>query len=330
MKAFKNILFIADTEELGNLTEAVAHALALAKNNGGSLTIADVIEPTSKAATMVLEKVVAIPRLTAFKEEERRQELGDFIDHEALQAVDYPVKCQVATGTPYVEIIRMVIQNEYDLVIKVAHKSNIAGQLFGSTDLHLLRKCPCPVWLIKDEKPTAYTNVLAAVDVSRQGAEHTDINATILRLASSFAQVHDSELHIVQCWDLPSDNLLKRALDKFVPEDKQAWSQLTEKNFHHRINPLLSPYEIQKSQLNLHLKQGDPKEMIPYMAQKHHCDLIIMGTLHRAGVEGLIIGSTAESVLRQIKTSVLAVKPEGFQSPLQGSLSAPSSESTAA
>jgi hypothetical protein len=30
--------------------------------------------------------------------------------------------------------------------------------------MHLLRKCPCPVWLMKGEPSASYRTILAAVD----------------------------------------------------------------------------------------------------------------------------------------------------------------------
>ena len=41
-----------------------------------------------------------------------------------------------------------------------------------------------------------------------------------------------------------------------------------------------------------------------------------MGTVSRTGIAGLIIGNTAETILRSVRCSVLAVKPEGFVSPV--------------
>jgi hypothetical protein len=41
-----------------------------------------------------------------------------------------------------------------------------------------------------------------------------------------------------------------------------------------------------------------------------------MGTLARSGIPGYIIGNTAERVLVGVDRSVLAVKPEGFVSPV--------------
>jgi nucleotide-binding universal stress UspA family protein len=41
-----------------------------------------------------------------------------------------------------------------------------------------------------------------------------------------------------------------------------------------------------------------------------------MGTIGRVGIPGLIIGNTAEDVLRETRTPVLAVKPSDFVSPV--------------
>jgi nucleotide-binding universal stress UspA family protein len=43
---------------------------------------------------------------------------------------------------------------------------------------------------------------------------------------------------------------------------------------------------------------------------------LVMGTIARTGLSGMIIGNTAEQVLGLIQTSVIAVKPEGFESPV--------------
>ena len=49
----------------------------------------------------------------------------------------------------------------------------------------------------------------------------------------------------------------------------------------------------------------------------HGIDLVVMGTVGRSGISGMLIGNTAERVLRKLPCSVLAVKPEGFVSPVR-------------
>jgi nucleotide-binding universal stress UspA family protein len=45
-------------------------------------------------------------------------------------------------------------------------------------------------------------------------------------------------------------------------------------------------------------------------------DVLVMGTVARTGIPGFIIGNTAESVVQQLSCSLLALKPNGFISPV--------------
>ena len=51
-------------------------------------------------------------------------------------------------------------------------------------------------------------------------------------------------------------------------------------------------------------------------ARRHGMDIIVMGTVGRTGLPGLFIGNTAENVIDQVDCSLLAVRPEGFASPV--------------
>ena len=57
--------------------------------------------------------------------------------------------------------------------------------------------------------------------------------------------------------------------------------------------------------------------MLPELVARHRINLLVMGTVARDGVSGLIIGNTAETVLDVVRCSVLAVKPPGFVSPIR-------------
>ncbi len=56
--------------------------------------------------------------------------------------------------------------------------------------------------------------------------------------------------------------------------------------------------------------------VIPEFVNKNGVDLIVMGTVARAGAAGLMVGNTAERILNSIQCSVLALKPDGFISPI--------------
>jgi nucleotide-binding universal stress UspA family protein len=65
-----------------------------------------------------------------------------------------------------------------------------------------------------------------------------------------------------------------------------------------------------------HLPKGPAKKVIASMAAELRADLVVMGTVARTGISGLIIGNTAEAILDQLTCSVLAIKPPGFKTPV--------------
>lgn len=80
----------------------------------------------------------------------------------------------------------------------------------------------------------------------------------------------------------------------------------------------LSPYELTHLDDRVHLECDElgPGHAISELAKREGIDLIVMGTMARTGLTGALLGNTAEQVLDQIECSVLAVKPDGFISPV--------------
>ena len=61
----------------------------------------------------------------------------------------------------------------------------------------------------------------------------------------------------------------------------------------------------------------DPPDVaILEQIERHGIELLVMGTVARTGIPGFFTGNTAERLLPQIPCSVMAVKPEGFVSPV--------------
>lgn len=65
-----------------------------------------------------------------------------------------------------------------------------------------------------------------------------------------------------------------------------------------------------------YLVKGQPETTLVEIIEKKKPDIVVMGTVARTGIPGLLIGNTTENVLSRIKSSVLAVKPRGFRSPV--------------
>jgi universal stress protein E len=103
---------------------------------------------------------------------------------------------QVVSGTSFIELIRAVQLNGYDLLMKAARPpEGLAERLFGSTDMHILRKCPCPVWVDTPESAHPYRNIVVAADPTDQAS--ADLNRLIMDLASSLAERESAQLHVM-------------------------------------------------------------------------------------------------------------------------------------
>jgi universal stress protein E len=308
MHRFKNILFLADGP--ASQRQGLDRAVAVARTNQARLTVLDVTEEVS--ADWDPQRLYG-PKLTEALVERRLSEL------EALTApyedAGVTMYTQVLTGTPFVEVIRAVQRDGHDLLIKAPRAgSDLTAQALGSTDMHLLRKCPCPVWIDRPQSGHPYRTLLAAVDPTDPHAG--DLNRLILDLATALAARERAELQVVHVWRLHGEALLRGGWAGIDSADIEALLAGTEQGHREALDRVLAPYGMTAADPNVHLVKGEAATVIGAMAEDLGANLILMGTLGRTDVPGLFIGSTAEDVLRTTRTSVLALKPAGFASPV--------------
>lgn len=82
------------------------------------------------------------------------------------------------------------------------------------------------------------------------------------------------------------------------------------------LGTLLKPFDIDPSSPHVNLIKGAPGYVIPELVGKAQIELLVMGTVCRSGIPGVMIGNTAEQVLSDVDCSVLTLKPDGFKSPV--------------
>ncbi|EGF28714.1 universal stress protein [Rhodopirellula baltica] len=308
MNDFENILVYAGTEQPET---SVSKATELALANGARLTLMDVVKPIPRALGMLTD--VAQPKeLERLVAEDRRRRLLNI-------AADYSdtglsMDVVVAIGDPATEITRQVIHDDHDLLIKTADGFSAAGRLFGSVAKSLLRLCPCPVWLLKPDIHGEFDRVLVAIDVDSHDAAHTQLNRRMLELAYSIAQRDKAHLHVVAAWQLWMEESVRRHAGNDAVEDVR---HEHEGKVHRALDELLQTPYAEADDVHVHLRHGAPANAIRDVADEVEADLIVMGTVCRTGVAGFLIGNTAETVVADVTCSLLALKPEGFLSPVE-------------
>jgi universal stress protein E len=309
MKRFKNILFFADGSE--EMTPALQRAAQLAESNQARLTLVDVIEPVKTPAEITSRFNIELSELLKQYRKQVLEELSQSIGHD-----DNLVYIKVLSGLPFVEVIKYVQKGGYDLLIKMASApAGISEKLFGSVDLHLLRKCPCPVLIDRPSSSTRYQRILAAVDTRPSPTQGCD--DLIMQLAISLRERENAKLDIVHTWHLQYESTFRSGTFRLADIELQMLLKLEEERHQARLQALLEPYGIAIDDENVQLVKGKAAESINRVAEQNNSDIIVMGTLGRVGIPGLFIGNTAEEIIQTTKCSVLAVKPTGFISPVE-------------
>lgn len=313
MKRFKNILFYMNNEMGGRI--ALHRAFDLTNQNRGKLTVVSVVEELPRE---LLRLAAAIPvvELQHLATQQARERLESFVA--PLRERTAPLELEVLCGKPFIEIIRAVLRRPHDLVMLTAEgRRRLREMLFGRTSLHLMRKCPCPVWVIKPSRRPCIARILAAVDPDPLDIVRDGVNSTIMELATSLAVLEDSELHVVHARQDCNQTTLHGWQARVTEAQMDEWMAQSRGADQRRFDELLGKFDLKALKARLHLIEGEAGTVIPRLASKERIDLIIMGTVARVGLEGYFIGNTAETVLQRVNCSVLTVKPEGFVSPVR-------------
>ncbi len=317
MSNYRNILGVLDLS--GDVEEHCERILGLAQRYGARLTFA--IAPLDLPRAIGREGE-DLRRLARQEAQRRSRWLDDWL---ARHPGDPAPQRIALEGIPFLAIIHQVQSAGHDLVIKAAEDPDWSDRLFGSDDMHLLRKCPCPVWLNRPGRPQL-RRILLALKLREDGSEtararttREGLNRDLFEQARSLADSSASELHVVHAWEAPGESLMSGGFAA-VPQSKiRAYVELVAQEHARLFDDFLRgmPAGSGDKAAVRHLIKGGAPSVIPELVRQLRIDLVIMGTIGRSGVPGLLIGNTAEAILDQLRCSVLAIKPPGFVSPVR-------------
>ena len=325
MQRFKKILCVMEHGEASK--PALERAVALAENNQAELMVVDVI-PRLSAGIRMPDGGPVSRDLQAAMVGEHEARIAALVEP-YLQRLD--IQHKVLLGTSFLEVIRAVLRNGHDLVIKCPESPSWLDRFFSGDDMHLLRKCPCPVWLVKPRASKTYQRILAAVDVDdrytpKELDTHHRMNVQILEMASSLAISESAELHVVHAWESMSEmisgfvfssDMSSERLVANIEQERRQQQQLLDE----LLRKISTESESARGALDYlkprtHLLKGAARKEIPALSKRLGVDCIVMGTVARTGIRGFIMGNTAETILAQIDCSVLAIMPLGFVTPV--------------
>jgi universal stress protein E len=292
----------------------ISQSIKLAKSHQSHVTFFSVAEEIPK------EQLALITLLPPQEVMENLVKEQHVILQKSIEQLNHnydSVDAQNVIGVPFIEVTKKVQQENYDLVVLGAKTSkHPRKRFFGSTTIHLMRKCPCPVLTIGTKEDKPIKRIVAAIDVYAPSEEGLALNNKILTWAANLATSEKAELHVIHAWELPGEAYLKgwghnSEVDRLEMIMKEQLDR--QKLFDKIIKHNFSGDNFPKTELI----EGVAQEEIPKYIEEQEIDLVVMGTVCRTGITGLFIGNTAESILSEVSCSVLTLKPEGFESPVK-------------
>lgn len=304
---YNQLLAIVEPER--DTQPALSRAIELAEKTKASITVMMVIYDFSYDMTTMLSSEEREAMRSAVVKD-RATWLNKLVK-DSTQRTD--IKAVVEwNNRAYEAIIKYSIANDIDMVIKATKRhDDLSSVIFTPTDWHLLRKCPSPVLLVKDHDWPDDGNIIAAVNVGTEDNEHAQLNDKLTQIAKDYANLLSGHVHLVNSYPGTPLNI---AIE--VPEfDPDSYNNSVRNHHLEEMEKHAKRFDIALD--NCHVKEGLPERVVPFVAKQTDAELVIIGTVGRVGLSAALIGNTAEHVIDELECDVLAIKPDGFESPIR-------------
>jgi universal stress protein E len=201
----------------------------------------------------------------------------------------------------YESVIEVAGKHGADFVIKPMRQHSLFQTVVRtSTDWNLIRHCPFPLLLVSELDNTRGKPILAAIDVRSGDDNHDTLNEVVLKQALSLARVLGSETHITTAYNMPTPMAAVGSVD--------ATPYPTSSDIMKDHSDGVAEFMGDSPVAGVHVEEGAPAYAINSVANRIGAGVIVIGTVARKGISGVLIGNTAEGVLESSKCDVLVVK----------------------
>jgi len=228
---------------------------------------------------------------------------------EKSTASTQPAKIHIVRGDPYEQICRLAKELEIDLiVIATRGQTGLKHLVLGSTAERVVRYSPCPVLVVRlrassrgngvrGQSSLHIAKILVPIDFSKCSVRGLDYARTIsARFGSKTILMHS----ISPAYYSANDEYGRYDFPELLREcERAAVKQLRE----------LAASKKNKSRIEIDVPQtfGHAGLQICNRARELAVDLIVTSTHGRTGLKHVLLGSTAEYVVRHAPCSVLVM-----------------------
>jgi universal stress protein E len=246
------------------------------------LCIHEEIEKSAAQASRKDFKQKSLARASAMLEDEMRP----------CRISEVSYSTEVVWNADWVKaLVRSVRKSNCDLLIKSSYQHSRARRFFSKTsDYSLIHECPCPILFTHQGQEWQSDRVLACLDLESTDAGHARLNKSIVRDAAALVAIMGMDLYIASVCEAevnPDDHALSARYGELAPTQ------------------LGKTYDITGDRVLL--RQGSVVETLQAICGEVDPAIVVIGTLARRGIEGKLIGNTAEKLLDVIDADLLTI-----------------------
>ena len=286
--------------------EAIEFALPLLKKFDAELHLVHVFAPDYPLATMAAMPLI-VPELEVGRSVRRHlKEVAKKYKIELRRENIHALK-----GRPFQEVCDLARESDINLIIiSTRGNTGLKHLVLGSTAERVVRYSPCPIFVVrgrdqekkgssagKFSRPVlAFRKILVPIDFS-------ECSIRGLAYAKALAQQFGSTLLLFHSIRLE----YYAASDEYARYDLPLLMRQVEKTAKEKLRDLTRKTDWEGLKMETMLEVGHPGQEICDCAKDRGADLIVTSTHGTTGLKHILLGSTAEYVVRHAHCPVLVV-----------------------
>lgn len=298
----RNVLVPVDFSDAS--LQAVDFACPLVRQFGANMHMVHLLESHFSPST------AAIPLMIPALEVARgiRRQLGEIA---AKRGLKLPAgNIHYLEGRPFEKICSLARDTKMDLIV-IATRGNTRFKhlVLGSTAERVVRFSPCPVLIVRGvrsgKRSTQPRNGSRAAGLKTivVPIDFSDCSMKGLAFAKSLAKQFGAKLILLNSVDLhyPATS------NEYARYDFGRLLEQSEKMLQQQMRDLIRSTDWEGISVEGRVEIGHAGDQICSRAKDHNADLIVTSTHGRSGLKHVLIGSTAEYVVRHAECPVLVV-----------------------
>jgi nucleotide-binding universal stress UspA family protein len=299
--AYDRILAPTDFSEPS--LKALDYALALASPTGANIRMIHVLEPSADYLNFDTLSVLRPDEEAEIQCQEELQRLATERRHNRAN-----ITWKVGVGRPAAEIVQAAKDFHAELLVVSTHgRTGLKHLLLGSVAERIVRYAPCPVLIVRKHEreimpPPEFHSIGLNVHRILVPTDFSPRSLASVRYAARFARAFGGKITLFHSLNLYSG---------FVPSEYpvidgstfRAAEEAVKKEAERYLRECV-PDDLADEAI---VQAGPPLSEIPAFAEEGKFDLIICATHSAAPLQHVLLGSTAEQIIRHAGCPVLVV-----------------------